>query len=261
MGISLAFVPLVPKAKINSKAIAADIAAKWPDSPPATPVKAEKPGQFVLELGDCSIIGQLVAKPIPQGSLEESIDTSMLWPAAREDLRPHAGHIIVTVLDPDEDVRLRGAKILTYAVAGILGSCPEALGVAWGPRALLCPSQLFQEMAAKLLPDGLPLYLWVQFRAGKSPDGTTSGFTIGMSELGHKEFETANASDSVPELRERLFNLALYVLESGPVILDGNTIGADANEKIQVVYGESQFGNEGEVMRLDYRRVGKPKRR
>jgi Domain of unknown function (DUF4261) len=54
------------------------------------------------------------------------------------------------------------------------------------------------------------------------------------------------------ELRERFHGLANYVLENGPVIRDGDTIGEDANEKIQVVYADSAFGHEGKVMRLVY---------
>ena len=46
--------------------------------------------------------------------------------------------------------------------------------------------------------------------------------------------------------------LCEYVLTNGPVIQDGDTIGEDANEKIRVVYGKSEYGHEQEVMQLVY---------
>jgi hypothetical protein len=121
------------------------------------------------------------------------------------------------------------------------------------------PSNLFQDMAKEILPEGLPLYLWIDFRVGNK-DGKTGGFTIGLAGLGHKEFETGNATDDVGTLRERLFNLANYVLENGPVIKDGNTVGADENEKIQVIYSKSMYRQEGTVMRLDYQPAQKKRR-
>ena len=55
------------------------------------------------------------------------------------------------------------------------------------------------------------------------------------------------------------FGLALYLIENGLVIKDGHTVGEDENERIKVSYTDSAFGNEGEVMRLDYEAVAKKK--
>ena len=252
MGVTVAFVPFRKPCRVDARAIATDIAAKWPDLPAVTPDEVSaKPGQVVLDMGALCVIGQVVPKPIPWGDLEGPCQTAWLWPNAEDHLRPHTAHMIVTAMDRDDDPIAR-AKALTIGLAGILGTCPEALGVYWGDATLVVPSALYQDMAREILPDGLPLYLWIDFRVGKNEDGTTSGFTVGLEGLGHKEFETDNATDDVGTLRERLFNLAIYVLENGPVIKDGNTVGADENEKIQVVYGKSRFGLEGTVMRLDY---------
>lgn len=257
MGVTVAFVPLLPKAKLAAKAVTADIAKKWPDfDPPAASVP--NPGQMSFDYGDDYVLAQLVPAPIPWGDLDIPCRSSILWPDAEKALKPHAGHLIVTT--PCGDDPVARAKLVTSVLAGILGSCPQAVGVYWGDAALVVPSKLFQEMAQQILPDGLPLFLWMHARTGRNEDGTTSGFTTGLAGLGHKEFETDNASDDPGTLRERLFNLAEYVLTNGPVIKDGNTVGADANEKIQVKYGESRFGQDGEVMRLDYQPARKKRR-
>ena len=105
---------------------------------------------------------------------------------------------------------------------------------------------------AEFLPEEFPLFIWVDFRVGGNDEGSTSGFTAGMTALGHMEIESQNASDEVGEFRERLFGLCQYLLENGPVIRNGHTVGADAQEKIKVVYGKSAFGHEDAVMRLVY---------
>ena len=47
------------------------------------------------------------------------------------------------------------------------------------------------------------------------------------------------------------------MVENGPVIKDGDTVGEDANERIKVVYAKSAFGHEGRVMRLEYGPAGR----
>jgi hypothetical protein len=100
---------------------------------------------------------------------------------------------------------------------------------------------------------------WVDFRVGRNAAGKTSGFTTGMESLGHMEFETEDSPEPPHELRDRFFALANYVLDNGPVIRDGDTIGEDANERIRVVYADSAFGHEGKVMRLQYTPVEQKK--
>ena len=61
----------------------------------------------------------------------------------------------------------------------------------------------------------------------------------------------------------RLFALAQYVLENGPVIKDGNTVGGDEQEQIRVALVPSAFGNPKKVLRLEYedgKKKKKPRR-
>jgi hypothetical protein len=142
--------------------------------------------------------------------------------------------------------------VLSQVVASVLATCPQALGVYWGNAALVISPQLFREFAVQMLPQGLPLYIWIDFRVGPGKDGKTAGFTHGMKWLGHMDFETLNSNESPGELRERMFELCCYVIENGPVINDGDTVGQDAQERIRVVYSPSAFGYKDQVMRLDY---------
>jgi hypothetical protein len=75
------------------------------------------------------------------------------------------------------------------------------------------------------------------------------------------EFETDDSPEPPGELRERFFGLANYLLDNGLVIKNGDTIGEDANERIRVVYDDSDFGLKGKVMRLEYTPVERKKSR
>ncbi len=68
------------------------------------------------------------------------------------------------------------------------------------------------------------------------------------------EIEAVGTPEKPSELFDRFIGLTDYLLTNGPVIRDGNTIGEDENERIRVVYGQSNFGHEGEVMQLKYGR-------
>jgi hypothetical protein len=249
LNVSIAFVPLLPKAKLSSAAIKANLVAKWPDLPKPETLQGKK-DQIAFSIGPNDAIIALMPAPIPWTDLEGPCKTSWLWKDAESALRPHTGHLIVTVLSREGPIEK--ATLLTKVCASILATCEQAPGVFWSNAALLVPSKVFQEFAYEVLPGAPPVYIWVDFRVGPSGKGKMSGFTAGMAALGHMEFETESSPEPVGELRERLFGLANYVLEHGPVILDGDTIGENANERIRVVYSKSAFGHEGKVMRLEY---------
>lgn len=241
-------VALAGNAKVNSQRIQQEWTRTWPDTPaPRNPEK--KQGTLAFRVGEADVIYGLMPAPIPWLDLEGPCKSSWLWPDAAEEMKAHRKHIIVTVsMDGDAIERL---KTLTQATCALVASCESAVGVYWCDSQVVMSPQMFREFAIKLLPDGLPLYVWVDFRVGKK-DGRTAGYTTGLSALGHMELETLTSDEPPGELRERLYGLANYVIECGRVIRDGDTIGEDADERIRVVYAKSSFGRAGRVMRLDY---------
>jgi hypothetical protein len=256
MSVTVAMILFGPKAKVDTAAVVADIADKWPD----LEVKASdeaKDGQVSLDIDGGMVIGMMMGAPMPMDADELSAK-SLLWPPkAKHLLAEHANHMILTAFTGDDPVER--ATHLTYAAAGVLGACEQAIGVYWGEANHVVKGDLFQQMATEMLPESLPLWLWVATLVGTGDDGT-QGCTVGMKAFGHMELETTNASDEVGDLRERFLAVAGYLIQNGPVIKDGNTVGGDEHEKIQVIYSDSQFGHEEQVMRLDYQPVKKKKR-
>ncbi|MGL6074055.1 MAG: DUF4261 domain-containing protein [Fimbriiglobus sp.] len=253
MSVPLLFVTLNPQAKVNSKAIAATFGEMF-SGYSAKPTKCEQSGMVSFEVnGQHEFILALMPVAIPD--IEPLIGNSMLWRNSEKHVPKHTGHLIVTMISQDKKIRdLESTKLITMAVAATLKACPGASGVYVGWANMLVEREIYIEMAEKFLPDGMPLFIWVNVFAG-SKNGKTAGHTLGLKQFGHMEFESHNAHDNVGQFRERLYNLVEYVMDNGPVIKDGNTVGADENEKIVVEYAPSEFGLEDEVMMLDYRRV------
>jgi hypothetical protein len=249
VAISIAMIALGDGAKIPVADLQRDLKTNWPDLPDAENTD-EKEDTVAFRIGRADVIYAHMPVPIPWADLKGPCATSILWPDAARALEKHKSHLIVTV--SDERMPMARAKLLTQVVAAIAGVCPAAIGVYWGSSTLVIPCKLFRTFAIKILPQGPPIQMWIDFRVGRNAQGKSSGFTHGLAALGLMELETENASELPAKLRERLTGLATYLLENGLVIRDGDTVGADANERIRVVYSRSAFGHRDAVMRLEY---------
>lgn len=250
MAFSLAMILLDSlEPELSQARFAAELAARWPDLPRCTDADAKEGTQY-CRIGAADVILGHMPAPIPACDIDSALELSLLWPNAEEELPRQASHLIVTVSgEPDP---LRRARLLTQAVAALLVTCRGGLGVYWGDAAHLIRKELFVDFAHKILPHGPPLHIWVNTRVGRTDDDRRAGYTIGLAALDRKEFEAVDSPESIDDLRERLLSLAEYVLERGPVIRDGDTVGQDTHERIRVVAGESRFGLPGTVLRLVY---------
>lgn len=255
MSVSIAMVPIHEGGLLLAPAIEKELRELWPSAP-----EFDKGSDFDADASDSDVIGfstddvhiffAPMPAPIPSDDIEAVLEATYLWPDAEQELRGHTSHVIVTVMTELPDIeRLR---ILTVATAALVATCEQAPGVFWCDAFMFVSGELFIEFAKAVMPDTIPLLLWVNFRVGEGPPGKTVGCTKGLQSLGHMELETINSPEPFDELRDRLIGLADYLLENGPVIRDGDTVGESANERIKVVYSDSEFGNEEKVMQLDY---------
>lgn len=125
------------------------------------------------------------------------------------------------------------------------------MGVMWGAAGTMIRKDVFFDYATKILPRP-PLHLWVDFQVGMVPPDRASGFTRGLTDVGHHELEAVDAPKAPSELQDLFENIAGYLLENGPVIGDGDTVGESDQERIKVRLVPSHFGIEGNVMRLKF---------
>jgi hypothetical protein len=249
MAVGISMVMLTADAPLAAKDVARELATLWPDLPRATKLE-DRENTRSMQVGEALIALGKMPAAIPWNDLEGPCATSILWKNAADEVKRHKLHYIVTVMGELEPLEM--SRLLTQATAATLAACPTAIGVYWGNATLVVPKGIFVDFSREILPHGPPVPIWVDFRVGRETEKSTAGFTAGMKALGHMELETNGSPESPGGLRERLMSLVGYLLEHGPVIRDGDTVGQDADERIRVVYTDSSFGHEGKVMRLKY---------
>lgn len=249
MAVSVAFVLQQDTERFSFEQIRSALARQFPElTDIANPITKES--VLTFHVGKTLVAVANMPAAYPASDLEGPCSTSILWPDATADLKDHQSHTIVSTIG--ELPPLEASTLLTKVVAAVLGQSELALGVYWSNASLLIPKHLFLEFSSEVLPYGPPLDLWVDFRVGRLDTRWSAGFTTGLAALGHMEFETSKSPEDPGRLRERLQNLAHYVVLNGKVIQDRDTIGADADEHITVVYSSSKYGIKDKVMHLEY---------
>jgi hypothetical protein len=65
------------------------------------------------------------------------------------------------------------------------------------------------------------------------------------------EIEIPRIEMAPGDLREWLLEIMYYLLENGPVLQDGQTIGMSAEQQLRIRHSPSSFGHPGKVIRLE----------
>jgi hypothetical protein len=209
-------------------------------------------GVFSFDAGDEFLALALMPAPYPAADLEGPIATSWMWPPQPpiENVKRHRSHLLITMTGGSADPVRR--RLILTAVTALAARQPGVMAVYWPEATLVLFPPVFVAMAEKInSPEAPPLYLWVDLRAFRNDDGTTGLFTTGLAPLGHMEIEIPRIDMEPGDLREWLLNIMYYLLENGPVLQDGQTIGMSAEQQIHIRHCQSSFGHPGKVIRLE----------
>lgn len=205
-----------------------------------------------FSLGDELAALALMPAPYPWSDLEGPCATSWMWPeeTSATDVKRHRTHLLVTMTGGRSDPIPR--RLMLTAMTALAARQPGVLGVYWPDGTLVHYPPVFVEMAdAVNSPEAPPLYLWVDFRLFRNDDGTIGLFTTGLKAIGFMEIEIPKIDMDPIELRDWTVNIAYYLIEKGPVLSDGDTIGMTAEQKIRIRHLPSLFGKEETVLRFE----------
>lgn len=202
-------------------------------------------------IGDelCAIA--LMPAPYPWKDLEGPCQTSWMWPKEKPamSLKDHKAHLLVTLVGGEASLIER--RLIFTGVLSAIAKDDGVAGVYWAEGTLVHYPPIFVQMADEITsPEAPPLYLWVDFRVFRNEDGSTGLFTTGLKALGHMEIEIPSIDMPPKELQDWVVNISYYLLEKGPVLKDGNTIGMTAEQKIRIRHARSMFGHEGLVIQV-----------
>lgn len=231
--------PVLPAAA----AVAARLRDLWPDAP-ALVEKDRNADSMVLQFGDAFAAAALVDTPVPWSELDGPCHTAWYWPHAETQLRGHGGHIVLTLSRDGAPVEqgVAVARALTQ-VAAAMADVSQAVGILWAGGTLVHDPPAFTQLATQMAPDWLPLYLWIDFRLNDEADSAYSLFTTGMNAFGFMEIEIPMLVAEDPKLlMDQAYNIAHYLLDHGPVLNDGDTVGMSPTIKMTVHHAPSFLG-------------------
>lgn len=238
---TLVMVLLDEPASVTAEGLADAWSESWSSGPAPTNFEVREdnqgpgPATMTFDLDGLTVAMAMIPAPIPGGELDGPAATTWLWPGASAAMGRVGAHVVVWVSGPDA---VQNHWAVTRVVSAVIRAT-GALGVYWGSAGLVISGEVFDGLAHEYV-GGLPTMLWVDYRATVRRR-RASLFTVGMADFGLMEIEIHRSKRKPGELREFVMGIAGYLIESGPVINDGDTVGGSEAEKIKVRYAPSEF--------------------
>lgn len=225
---------------------AEDLQAAWTEVWPrdASPRFEFQETAFTFDAAGQQGGGVIMPAPIPNDEVLGPARTSWLWPTALDDLLGYAAHIVVFASSAKS--ALSAFQMMTKVATAVV-TASGALGVYVGGGGMVVKAGPFVSLAQQ---DPVPIPLWIDLRCTRGPDGSSSLFTVGLSQFGMMELEIPSSTKSCGELRMWTMNIAAWLVEELPVIHDGDTVGLSADDRVRVTRADSIIERPGPVWRL-----------
>jgi hypothetical protein len=233
----LAFVLLEHFVTPDMQAVAEAIRSRHPGTLVSLPEPHGASSPIIVCAGEIVVVMSMPA-PGPRDDVAVSM-ASATWPEARAAFDRHRAHLILSNMSKRQD-SLQMARVATAVVGGLIAAVPGCIGVLWGGR-VAHPAERWLEMSQAAFnpyPD-FPFMLWIGIRRFRD-QSTIGAVTYGLSSFVGREIEfEGNGMDSA-SIVTKVAGLAVYLIERGSVIPDGNTFGADQTERIKVHHATSR---------------------
>lgn len=239
----LALVLLESPATPDMVALAEAIRARHPELPMEVEGGEEgaRQGSPLIRCGNELVAVMSMPAPIPDDPGLWS-RASTIWPHAKAVAARHRGHLIVSVLGQNQQV-LPTARLTTAVIGALIATMPQCCGVVWNGKVAR-PADLWLDMSSRSFapyPD-YPVSLWIDILPFRS-DAGIGAVTMGLSPFSEREIQFETHKLPLPTLISKVDGLAVYLVEHGPVVKNGDTFGGSARERFTVRHKSSdQFG-------------------
>ena len=165
---------------------------------------------------------------------------------------PEGEHFCVVVTAVSEMGGAGASLHLSQAVLALIDTCPQVDSIYWeGSNQLFSRNELLHRMKLDFEKQW-PVSVWVASHAEVNDNGTTTGYTVGLSTMGGTEFEAIESPERPQALTDRFDSLATYVVFHFAQILNEDTTGIDELEKIKLKKRPSETVHKGWVFQLVY---------
>ncbi|WP_404336995.1 DUF4261 domain-containing protein [Sphingomonas sp. MMS12-HWE2-04] len=175
----------------------------------------------------------LIALPMPYdpSAIHGALGRSFWFDGDRDRIARQRGYITISAEAPDSfEAKLATAKVLTLIV-GVLARDPAVVAVFNNMVSTLFSPEMASAQMATLTTGQIPIQLWVWAAPNRIEDGNASFTTGGLEPFLGYEVEVWNAPYPVATVAEKLSGVLRYLLQAGPVIAHGDTIGTSADDQ------------------------------
>ena len=243
----IAYVALSAARRVSGPAVANKLAERFPDWALAaqaieTPGAADARAGFLLLIGEQKLLVSFIDAPLPADCFHDDAH-QRFWAGWESAARAQRAHVIVASLDtaPDAPSKLQSAALVFATAATLCELLPETLGVSWAASALFIAPDVFRQAAETMRRDQLPVSELVKpfWYADAPQDRQSPGLlTMGLAPFVGREIDHPPTGEQPGAIYNRCLNLALYLMRSGPVIRDGDTVGQTPTQRIVVRFSE-----------------------
>lgn len=191
----------------------------------------------------------MMPAPIPNEEAENNAEDNFLWPNGREEVAKHTCHVIVTIAGSGEYSPIE-AVVAIVRLALVALELYDGLGVYWGHGSVCNNRETFEGFCEEVSEEHIPLPAVMRFQFLSAEDDEVALYTLGMNQFGLMEIEVDHSDMELSELFEYVCHVAHYLVTTGAVIKDGDTIGSDENERIVVRHQPSMIDKSRKVYKI-----------
>jgi len=218
------------------------------DGPELSAEKGDADASLTVSVGGSSAILMGMPIPVPGDEVEQMSAFSASLVFDYEPVGSHQAHLVLAFTPAPALGKLEQLEAFWELAAAVVAAT-EARGVSFGAGCVAHPA----EYVLDAVEGGMPLTpLWCGVSIARVGDGErVSALTRGLQQLGLKEFEVVGSGEDLGSLLSRVLDLASYVADRGRDIPDGDTIGQDEDERLEVRYAPSPVDPSQTVCRVE----------
>ncbi len=231
----------------------------WPKPEEVTKTVTEKGASFSIQgatSGNAPIFLSLSTsdKPTSRKFIDEAAIGTWWWQTARQEAYRQSGYVFLLVAPMGNNCL--AAHVAMTKLTSIILEAENAYAVHLISSEMLMPKALFLSQAKNIGPGNLPMMLWIKTYMGGAKDKNGKpkliARTVGMRNFGYMEIETNNAKPDHQYLLKMIWGLGSHLVQKGPIVADGHTIGRSQKERILVRHRISAFGTRKKVYSIDF---------
>lgn len=256
--MQLAFVLLGRPALPEARAVAAAFKEIAPPSEgplTAAPGKPGERGVEALELAvgkGASLILALMPAPVPDHEADEAFGRSYSRGTVKDGkLAEHKAHLVAVFHDEPGRSRRDGLARFTWLLAAV-AKASGAIGVYWGDAGATHEASFFVALAATTDQERM-LPLWCGFEVVRDGADRVSLLTLGMEkQLGIMDLRVTAPVKGLGGTIASAYDLLAYATRRGSAVPDGDTVGRDEVERLEVRWEPSPADPKVKVWRVDF---------